>query len=153
MTIRSLFLTAVAVLALGASAHAQETYSLPAGAGNVATLTTVIVGQNGDNCARYSLARTCTQAQVCAAAAAPGGSSCTANQARSAGVRIYPLTQPGREEFVTFGIALPRFIELVNNQQNEDRRSFCENWNAASVSTRNTFCTTIGLASGCNPGC
>ncbi len=154
MTIRSLSLAAVAVLALGAaSVHAQEVYSLPAGSGNVATLSVVIAGQNGDICQRWNLARTCTQAQVCAAAAAPGGSSCTATQARTAGVRIYAITQAGREEFVTFAIALPRFLEMVSSQQSEERRAFCEGWAAASVSTRNTFCTTIGLASGCNPGC
>lgn len=141
------------LLFLPVAAQAQETYSLPAGAGNVITLSAVITGLNGDNCARYNLARTCTQAQVCAAANAPGGASCSAAQARGAGVRIYPLTQPGREEFVTFGIALPRFLELVAAQQQEDRRAFCEAWNAATTTQRNNACTAIGAASGCNPGC
>ncbi len=150
---RSLFLAAVAVLALSAVSHAQETYSLPAGAGNVVTLTAVITGLNGDNCARYSLPRTCTQAQVCTAAGAPGGASCTAAQARGANVRIYPLTQAGREEFVTFGIALPEFLRLVANQQQETRRAFCEGWNAANTTARNNACSALGLAAGCDPVC
>lgn len=141
------------VLLAAVAAEAQESYTLPASAGNVVTLNGVITGQNGDNCARYSLVRTCTQAQVCVAAAAPGGASCTATQARSAGVRIYALTFAGREEYVTFGITLPAFLQLVANQQAEDRRAFCESWNIASVATRNAFCTSIGLAAGCNPGC
>jgi hypothetical protein len=151
---KSLFLTAVAVLGAYGYAGAQETYSVgPASAVNVATLTTVIVGQNGDTCARYNLSRTCTQAQVCAAAAAPGGSSCTPTQARSAGVRLYASTQAGREEFLTHAIVLPKFIELVNAQQSEDRRSFCEFWSAATQTQRNNACTAMGAATGCNPGC
>jgi hypothetical protein len=153
MTMKCLYLAVALALVFSATAAAQETYSLPASAGNVTTLSGVMTGQNGDNCARYFLARTCTQAQICAAAAAPGGSGCSAAQARSAGVRIYPLTQAGREEFVTFGIALPAFLQLVNNQKAEDRRAFCEGWAATSVANRNAFCTTMGQASGCNPGC
>jgi hypothetical protein len=147
-------LTLVLVALLGAaSAQAQETYSLPAGAGNVVTLTTVIAGLNGDNCVRYALPRTCTQAQVCTAAGAPGGASCSATQARGAGVRIYPLTQPGREEFVTFGIALPAFLQLVSNQQQETRRVFCEGWLASNTTARNNACSALGLAAGCDPVC
>ena len=140
-------------LAMVLTAEAQETYSLPAGAGNVTTLSTVMLGLNGDTCARYNLARTCTQAQVCAAAAAPGGSSCTAAQARGAGVRIYPITFAGREEFVTFGIALPEFLRLVAQQQQETRRAFCESWAAANTTQRNNACAAMGAAAGCDPGC
>jgi hypothetical protein len=141
------------LLGLVKVASAQETYSLPAGAGNVATLTTLVTKHDGDTCQSYALPRTCTQAQICIAASTPGGASCTAAQARAADVRIYPNTFAGREEYVTFEVALPQFLALVSAQQSEDRRAFCENWNAASVSTRNTFCTSIGLGTGCNPGC
>src|SRR5687768_9027420 len=65
-------------------AQAQETYSLPASAGNVVTLSEVITFYNGETCGRYSLAESCTQAQVCTASGAAGGSSCTAGQARAA---------------------------------------------------------------------
>lgn len=149
---KSLPLVLVVLLA-AVAAEAQETYSLPAGAGNVTTLTTVMGGLNRETCVRYSLAANCTQAQVCAAAGAPGGSSCTANQARGAGVRIYPLTFAGREEFVTFGIALPEFMRLVAAQQSETRRIFCEGWTAATVTQRNNACTAIGLSAGCDPVC
>jgi hypothetical protein len=141
------------VLLAAVAAEAQENYTLPAGAGNVVTLTTVMGGLNRETCVRYSLAANCTQAQVCAAAAAPGGASCTANQARAAGVRIYPLTFAGREEFVTFGIALPEFLRLVSAQQSETRRIFCEGWTAANTTQRNNACTAIGLSAGCDPVC
>lgn len=150
---RSLLLAVIGVLTMAAYSSAQETYSLPAGAGNVATLSVVAASFNGETCERFGLARTCTQAQACVAAGATGGSSCTAAQARSVRARIYPITFAGREEFVTFEVALPKFLELVGEQQREDRRNFCIGWNAASVSTRNTFCTTIGQPAGCNPGC
>jgi len=134
--------------------QAQETYSVgPASATNVTTLTQVITGQNGDICARYGLVRTCTQAQVCTAASTPGGASCTAAQARTAQVRIYPLTQPGREEYVTQEIALKKFNELVAAQASENKRAFCVGWLAANTTQRNAACTDLSLATGCDPGC
>jgi hypothetical protein len=135
-------------------AAGQETYSLPAGAGNVATLSAVITNLNGEVCVRGSLPRTCTQAQACVALSIAGGASCTAANARNGSARIYPLTQPGREEFVTFGIALPRFLELVAAQVLEDRRASCEAWLGLTQGQRDTFCTaTLSLAAGCNFGC
>lgn len=153
MTKRSLLLAAAAVLALSATAGAQENYTLPAGAGNVVTISTLIAKGARDTCLRFNLLATCTQAEACQAAGAVGGTGCTAAQARAANARIYPNTFAGREEFTTFEIALPRFVELVASQQAEDRRAFCVAWNAASVGTRNAFCTSISLAAGCNPGC
>lgn len=150
---KSLPLAALFVLALSAYAGAQETYSLPAGAGNVTTISTLIAKGARDTCLRLNLLATCTQAEACQAAGAVGGTGCTAAQARTANARIYPNTFAGREEFTTFEIALPQFILLVASQQAEDRRAYCTNWNAASVATRNAFCTSIGLATGCNPGC
>lgn len=142
------------VLLCGASlSQAQETYSVPAPAQNVTTLSAVITKRNGDTCVNYALARTCTQAQVCAAAGAPGGSSCTAAQARGAGVRIFALTQAGREEFTTFQIALPKFNEIVAEQQAENRRSFCEFWAAANTTARNNACAAVGASAGCDPAC
>lgn len=147
---RSLFF----VLLLAAPVAAQETYSLPAGAGNVTTLSAVIAGLNGAVCDRGGLPRTCTQAQACTNLQTAGGASCTAAQARAANTRIYPLTQAGREEFVTFGIALPRFLDLVANQREEDRRASCTAWLALTQGTRDTFCTgTLSLSAGCNFGC
>lgn len=149
---RKLFV--LAVLLIAQSAWSQETYSLPAGAGNVVTLAAVIVNENGNVCASAALVRTCTQAQICTARAVPGGASCTAAQARTAGVRIYPNSLAGREEFVTFEIALPRFLELVAVQAAENVRASCTAWLALTQGQRDTVCTgTLGLAAGCNFGC
>lgn len=138
-----------AFLLIAGVAQAQETYSIAAGATNVTTLTGVITAKNGDKCAKVSLPRTCTQAQLCTAKGVTGGASCTAAQARSAGERIYPLTQAGRDEFVTFEVALPKFTELVSEVQTDQRRDFCEKWNAATQTARNNACTAIGATSGC----
>lgn len=142
-----------ALILLAGTAAAQEAYTLNASAGNVATLTGVITGRNGDLCAAYGLARTCTQAQVCTAANTPGGASCTAAQARTANVRIFPLTQAGREEFTTHKIAAPKFTELVNDQKAEDRRAFCAGWTAATQTARDNACAAVGLSAGCSPSC
>lgn len=150
---KKIILSTLFFIGLAGIVNAQETYSLPAGAGNVTTLTTLVAKTDGDTCQRWGLPRTCTQAQACVAASAVGGASCTAAQARAAAARIYPNTFAGREEYVTFEIALPQFLALVSSQQAEDRRAFCENWNAATPTTRNNFCTSIGLLAGCNPGC
>jgi hypothetical protein len=147
-------LLAFVLFAASVPAFAQETYSLPAGAGNVTTLSVVITGMNGGICVASGLPRTCTQAQACTATGAPGGASCSAAQARAAGIRIYPLTQPGREEFVTWVIAVPKFLELVAAQQAEMVRAACEAWNALTQGQRDTVCTaTLGLPAGCSFGC
>jgi len=139
---------ALFVLTLSAGvAQAQEVYSLPVGSGNVASLSVVITGRNGALCNRYGLALTCTQAQVCPLAGAAGGASCTAAQARAAKARIFPLTQAGREEFTTFEIALPKFLELVAEEKAEQRRAFCVAWLAKTQPERDAICT------GCDPGC
>lgn len=141
------------ILLLSGPAMAQETYSLNASAGNVTTLTGVITGLNGNLCVQYGLPRTCTQSQVCTASNTPGGASCTAAQARTNNVRIFPLTQAGREEFTTHRIAAPKFTELVRDQRNEDRRAFCAGWNAASQLAKDNACSDLGLPAGCNPDC
>lgn len=143
----------LALLAISCAAVAQETYSIPASAPNVTTLTQVITAQNGDLCARYGLARTCSQAQLCTAAGNPFGSGCTAAQARAASQRIYPNTTAGREEFTQFAVTLPKFNELVTTQQGEQRRSFCEFWLAANTTARNNACAAIGASAGCEPAC
>lgn len=132
--------------------QAQETYSLPASAGNVVTLNEVITFYNGETCARYSLALTCTQAQACTSAVAPGGASCTAAQARNAGVRIYALTQAGREEFVTFVIAAPEFFRLADSvQKAAQRKLFCDAWAVASGANQGTCRTAISAPANSNP--
>lgn len=146
---------ALLAIGLGVLSEAQETYSIPGSAPNVVTLSDVITYYNGQKCEAQSLPRACTQAQACTAAGAPGGASCTAAQARGANVRIFPLTQPGREEYVTFEIAAPKFGELVTQvQAGAKRRDYCEAWASASQGTRDTHCSALGLPtgpSGCTP--
>lgn len=143
-------LAALLLLTLAGIAQAQETYNVPAPAQNVTTLTAVITKRNGDLCATYQLARTCTQAQLCTAA---GQGGCTAAQARTANLRIHALTQAGREEFTTYQIALPKFTEIVAEQQAENHRSFCSFWTAASQGAKDSACTAIGAGAGCDPVC
>lgn len=145
---------------------AQETYSVPGSATNVNTLTRIVTGWNGDTCQRFNIARppnaACTQAAVCTAANAPGGASCTAAQARGANVRIFPLTQAGREEFLQFMIVLPDFTTLAaTNEKAENKRAFCVGWTAATNANKDSTCTALGLptgwvagnGAGCDPGC
>jgi hypothetical protein len=154
MLMRKTLPLVLVVLLAAVAAEAQETYSVgPASAAQVTTLTTVISALNRETCLRYSLAASCTQAQACAAAGATGGSGCSAAQARAAGVRIWPATFAGREEFTTHGIAVPGFNALVSAQNNETRRIFCDGWTAATVTQRNNACTAIGLSAGCDPVC
>jgi len=141
----------VGLLSLAGSAQAQETYSLPASAGNVTTLTDVISFFNAQTCQGFSLAPNCTQAQACTAANAPGGASCTAAQARGVSARIWPLTQPGREEYTTFQIALPRFQDLVGSVATAKRQTFTIAWAGISQGSRDSICTTLGLPAGCSP--
>ena len=146
----------IALLLLPVVASTQESYSVPAPAQNVTTLTAVITKINGDLCVATSLARNCTQAALCVAAGVPGGSGCTPAQARAAKARIYPNTFAGREEFVTFGIALPKFLELVAEVAADQRRDACEKWTAASEASQNSACAALGLptvANGCKLGC
>ena len=146
-------LLVLAVLFVPALASSQEVYSINASAANVTTLTGVITKINGDLCAATGLPRTCTQAQLCTAASVAGGASCTAAQARAANARIYPLTQAGREEFTTFGIAAPKFLELVAEVAADQKRDACEKWTAATTTQKNNACAAIGLPNGCQLAC
>ena len=128
---------------------AQETYSLPASAGNVADLTAIVDATNGRVCETRGLPVTCTQAQICVAASAPGGASCTAAQARQAQVRIFPQTQAGREEYVAFMIALPKFLELraeIVKRAQERLQNF---WNIANQSQKDALCIASDQPAGC----
>lgn len=132
---------------------AQETYSVSGSAGQVGDLQQYLLAQNRTTCALLNLAITCTQAQACTAANAPGGASCTAVQARGANVRIWPDTQAGREEYVTFGVAAPKLAEIravvpgafIAGPAMGD---YCRWWKANSGSQA-AECAKIGATSGC----
>jgi len=145
---RRLFLI-LGLVALAGAAEAQETYSLPATAGQVTNLNIIALGQNERVCKRLALASTCTQAQACTAATAPGGASCTAAQARGADVRIYPSTLAGREEFVTFKFLAPDFIAALQAVGSQHQSTFCAWFIAQSQGGQDTVCTNAGLPAGC----
>ena len=143
---RLLFL---ALVLIAAPAYAQETYSLAATAGQVTNLSLIAAGQNERVCKRLALAITCTQAQACTAANAPGGSSCTAAQARGVDARIYPATQAGREEYVLFKIAGPSFTTQLQDLGSQHQSTFCEWFIAQSQGGQDTVCTNAGLPASC----
>lgn len=130
-------------------ASAQETYSISANAAQVSDLTAIVGAANGEVCNKLGLALGCTQAQACTVANAPGGSACTAAQARGAQVRIYPQTQAGREEFVVFGIAGPRFNELrASAVPAFSQRKLCDFWATAprtGTNSKDAVCAAAGL--------
>ena len=128
---------------------AQEVYSISATAAQVTTLTTMLRVQNEQVCTRTNQALTCTQAQACVAGGAVGGSSCTAAQARAANVRIFPSTLAGREEFVLFGIAAPRFNVLKGEIVSWDQQRFCADWNASTQTEKDAVCSAATLPNGC----
>ena len=146
---------ALLVLVLLASpAAAQETYTLSAAATNVTELTAIVTASNGRLCERYALASTCTQAQACTAAVTAGttvggGAACTATQARAAGIRIYPISQPGREEFVMYAIAVPAFNAMKATIVSRTQEVQCQNWQTATQPQKDAVCTASGLSAGC----
>lgn len=140
----------LAFVLFGPSVWAQETYSIAANANQVTDLTAIVNAANGEVCTKLNLALSCTQAQACTAVNAPGGSACTAAQARGANVRIYPLTLAGREEFVTFEIAGPRFNELrASAVPAFSQRKLCQFWGTATRTQKDNTCNSVGLANGC----
>ena len=144
---RLLFLLACLVAPWAA---AQETYSIAANANQVTDLTEIVRTQNGQVCDRVNQALNCTQAQACTAAGVAGGASCTAAAARAANVRVYPLTQAGREEFVTFVIAGPRFVELrASAVPAFAQKKQCDFWAVATQTQRDAMCTAANLPTGC----
>ena len=148
---RRLILLSLALVA--APAYAQETYSIPATAPNVIDLASIVATQNLAICRRLSTvalnptpAFNCSQAQACLAAVAPGGSSCTAAQARGADVRIYPATQAGREEYVTFKIAVPTFKKQLDDAGSLHQTVGCEYLKSPSgLTDLTTLCSNAGL--------
>jgi hypothetical protein len=140
-----------AFLLAASSASAQEVYSLTASAGQVAQHDRDRAARNRQTCQQLALAVTCTQAQACTAASAPGGSGCSAAQARGAGVRIYPATLAGREEFLTFDIVAPEFQRRVAAASADEKKAVCSWFVAQNTATQNAECAKWGLLDGCNP--
>lgn len=143
---RLLFL--LALISFPAIAQAQETWLLSPTVGQVSRTTKAVTIQNRQTCASMGLGPTCIQADICTA---KGLAACTPAQARAANVRIYPNTQPGREEFVTFVLVIPAFQQLMSTAVTSDVQDFCGAFKAASQATRDATCTTYGLPAACEP--
>ena len=144
-------LLALALLFLADAAQAQETYSVSASAGQVASHERDRASRARATCLRLGQAVGCTQAQACTAANAAGGASCTAAQARAADARIYPATQAGREEFLTFSIIVPEFLSRIANAASSERAAAGVWFNAQNQTTKDAECVKWGLAAGCDP--
>jgi hypothetical protein len=143
------FLALGSLLLIPALVSGQETYSLAATAGQVANLTAAVASLNQEMCTGHALAADCTQAQVCTAVNAPGGAGCSAVQARDAKVRIWPNTQAGREEFVTFYLVAPRFQDLIAGTVGANRIRYCAWWTAQAQNVKDAECTKLGQPAGC----
>lgn len=143
---KRLIITAAIFLGFSAASFAQETYSISANANQVTRLTRALLVNDALACFRAGQAATCTQAQACTPSTlgCAGGASCTAAQARACGQRIYPNTQPGREEFLTFALVARDVSDLLNNAVSFDQTQFCVAFKAASNAAQNNACTAIG---------
>lgn len=135
-------------------ASAQETWSIgPVPASQVSKAADQVALSNAKVCRKFSLPDTCTQAQACTAAGAPGGSSCTAAQARGANVRIFPATQAGREEYITFNFIIPGLDDRQAQVVGDNRTKQCQFWVSANAAQRSALCTASGLPSTCDLSC
>src|SRR5690349_13440752 len=141
---------AAALLSIAAPAEAQESYTASATVGQVADFRQYVLAINRGTCRKYSLAATCTQAQACTAANAAGGASCTAAQARAASARIWPDTQAGREEFMTFVWLVPKFNEAKSSLPSQANADYCAWWSASNQTTKDAECSKIGAPNGCS---
>lgn len=144
------------LLLTAVSASAQETYSIAIL--NPANVTKLDVGRQLANqavCTRFSLAASCTQAQACAASfSATGqpvsGAACTANEAQTAGVRIYPNSLSGREGFITTELIKAQLDVFARQRAKLDfaaLQAFCK---VATQPQIDGVCTATGLSAGCS---
>lgn len=133
------------------TAQAQETYTLNATAGQVTDLTSIVTSANARTCIRVGAAggESCTQAQACSAIGNPTNCSSTASVARGLNVRIFPLTQAGREEYVTFTWVAPLFIAAIDDPTAFEHERACINWQGFNTTQRNAVCTAFGRPTGC----
>lgn len=145
--------------AIAEAAIAQETWSIgPVPPAQVAAAADQVTFFNASTCQRLSttaspLTDTCTQAQACTNAGAAGGASCTPAQARAANARIFPATQAGREEYVTFTMVIPTLDDRREKVTNNNRLKQCKFWQTATAAQRNAICSAVGLPAGCDLSC
>jgi hypothetical protein len=139
-------IAAFAVFLLAGAADGAEVYAVAASDAQVVELRIYELAKNREQCRRLGLASTCTQAQACTAANAPGGASCTAAQARQAGCRIWPDTEAGRLEFITFnpGWLADLFKSAKASTPAQIGTEYCIWWGTQNQTQREAVCTAIG---------
>jgi len=136
------------ILLLGAqSAATQETYTLNASAPQVSRLNVVVNSVNDRTCINFNQASGCTQAQACTAAGI--SSSCTAAQARTANARIFPLTQAGREEYITFNLVATQVQSYFEATIDYNHNKYCTWFRAQTVTVKNAECSKSGAPTDC----
>lgn len=145
----------VLLLSLAGLASAQETYSIdilsPA---NVAKLDVGRQLANQAVCTKLSLPSSCTQAQACTASFEATGQpassgACTAQEAQTASVRIYPNSLNGREAFITQELIRAQLDVFARQRAKLDfaaMQSFCK---VATQPQIDAVCTATGLSAGC----
>jgi hypothetical protein len=144
-------IAALAVFLLaGLSVQAQENYTIAASAAQVPDLRLHVLGKNRETCRRVNAvgAPNCTQAAACTAVNAPGGSGCSNAQARQAGVRIWPDSEAGRQEFVTFapGWVADLFKAARAGIPSQIAVDHCIWWGTLNQAQREAHCNNIGAA-------
>lgn len=142
------------LLLISVSASAQETNSINVTVANVPRLDHGRILYNNNTCTGQGLAIGCTQAQACAASLArtgapASGSSCTASEALANAARIYPNTQPGREQYhqdQIFKTALDRIDREWAKTGAFDFQAWCK---TATTPQIDQICTDHGKSAGC----
>lgn len=139
---------AALVFLLAGAAEAQENYTVAATAAQVVDLRIFELAKNRETCRRVNAAGApnCTQGAACTAVNAPGGSGCSAAAARQAGVRIWPDTEAGRLEFITFnpGWLADLFKAAKASTPGQINVEYCIWWGTQNQTQREAVCTAIG---------
>jgi hypothetical protein len=142
---------------------APETYSVVANSARVGDLIQIVMMRNQKTCQRihsqngqnpWPVPYTCTQVQACAAANPPvvpcdESTNAGRNALRAANVRVYPSGFAGRDEFVSFALAAPQFIDQTNAVPSWQRYVQCLSWQAADAAGKNQMCSQAGLSPDC----
>lgn len=139
------------VLFTASYAESQETYSGPANAEQMAGVTDMVNIVNRKLCKSLGLASGCSQGLACTTVVPPaaGGASCSPAQARNAGVRIFPQTFAGREEFFQWRIALTKFNELRAEIVAANQAVQKESWDTGTQTEKDAMCVAAKLSAGC----
>jgi hypothetical protein len=136
--------------ALGAVA--AENYTVPVNDARQIQVSIMVDYNRIQICDRLSLVgAACTQANACTTVvpAAAGGASCSAAQARAAKVRLYPQTQPGREEWFTFEYVVGGLQDLKDHAEVAIKALRARYIAAQNTATKDADCTAIGTVASC----